>query len=347
MRFCAASVTGFAPPEPCQSFRNDRSSASGAGKWGLAMATDTRGIVVSNPICIEGDSLLNCIISRLDPQELRSGLLFWDKIDFPSNNLVTFPLNQDEEFLISIDILSRTHINLTGIIADDGSVTPLHITAPLNLATGEKSMTFMHLPMFRHCHVTAFRALDEREPGVWSLATGERSISFLDDELDMDRGALVSIHHAIPVPDKDVPLEDILKFKTRRRDELLSLRHHLDGIYQRVLNAGDGPLALNSEISALERAIVDHMKAAKDSGLVFRWSGLDASINVWPGAVTAGVLLSQGLSLPEALVAGGAAALSVSVGAGLKAGRIQPTPFRYISRYHDELFGGGVNGAPQ
>ena len=31
MRFCAASATGFVPPEPCQSLRNGGSSASGAG----------------------------------------------------------------------------------------------------------------------------------------------------------------------------------------------------------------------------------------------------------------------------------------------------------------------------
>jgi hypothetical protein len=35
MRFCAASATGFVPPEPCQSLRNGGSSASGAGKWGI------------------------------------------------------------------------------------------------------------------------------------------------------------------------------------------------------------------------------------------------------------------------------------------------------------------------
>jgi hypothetical protein len=34
--FCAASATGFVPPEPCQSLRNGGSSASGAGKSGIA-----------------------------------------------------------------------------------------------------------------------------------------------------------------------------------------------------------------------------------------------------------------------------------------------------------------------
>jgi hypothetical protein len=39
MRFCAASVTGFVPPEPCQSLRNGGSSACGAGKWGIPAKT--------------------------------------------------------------------------------------------------------------------------------------------------------------------------------------------------------------------------------------------------------------------------------------------------------------------
>jgi hypothetical protein len=138
-----------------------------------------------------------------------------------------------------------------------------------------------------------------------------------------------------------VPLQDILEFKARRGDELLALRGHLEQIYQRVVSAGDGPLAWRSEVGALERSISDHMKAARASGLTFRLSGFDASLNLLPGVSAALAAHGQGLSVLESLMAGSAAAaatLSVNVAAALKGGRAQPTPFRYVSRYHDELF---------
>ena len=129
--------------------------------------------------------------------------------------------------------------------------------------------------------------MDEREPGVWSLATGERSIVFADRDLETGRGALVRLHKAIPVPDKDVPLQDVLEFRERRRSELLALRYHLEQIYQRVLSAGDGELAINTELGILDRAIADHIKASKEARFKFCGVSFNASLNLIDGVKVA------------------------------------------------------------
>jgi hypothetical protein len=61
----------------------------------------------------------------------------------------------------------------------------------------------------------------------------------------------VRLFEAIPLPDKEVLHQDILEFRTKYCPELLTLRYHLDTINQRIVAAGDGERALNSELGAL------------------------------------------------------------------------------------------------
>ncbi len=270
-----------------------------------------RGLVISCPIEIKGSTLL-AKTTDLDPQELRHSLLFWDNLEFPASRAIYFGGGTDAKFLEQCGIIQRTVVPFKGETID-GRV-------------------------YREAHVGVYRQLDEAEPGVWSLATGENSISFLDDELDEGRGALVRLHQAIPVPDKEVPLADILEFRTKRRDELLALREHLERAYQRVITAGDGQLAWNTEIDALQGAIVDHIKVSRESGLRLRLSGLSASLNLPRLAISAIAAQSLQLPLVASLLTAGAASISVSVGAALKRHEPSRTPFRYISSYQNELF---------
>lgn len=270
-----------------------------------------RGLVISCPIAISGNSL-SIKTTALDPQELRFALLFWDKLDFPTNNLIQVQLGQDAQFLASEGILNRTKVQVLG---------------RGDMAQG-----------FAQAHVQAYRILDKHEPGVWSLGTGDNAISFLDADVENDRGALIRLYQAIPVPDKDVPFQDILEFRSKRSAELLALRHHLEAIYQRIVAAGDGALALNTEIGALEQAIADHVKASKESKMSFRSMGFDASLNV-PAGVRAGIAtFNMSLDAVEALLAGLAAAISFGPGVSLKGRNVTPTPFRYVSSYHDNVF---------
>jgi hypothetical protein len=270
-----------------------------------------RGLVISSPVEISGRSL-NIKNSDLDPQELRFSLLFWDKLNFPTNNIINLGLNDDSQFLAETKILERLHVTVGG--------------------AGDMAQAF------QLAHVHAFKTFDQMQPGVWSLATGENSISFLDGDLEMGRGILVRLYQAIPVPNKDVPLQDILEFREKYRAELLALRHHLDAIYQRILAAGDGALALNSELSALESAIADYIKTARAVRFPFVGMSFDASLNV-PAAVAAGMAAFEtGLGGITSLLAGAAAGFAVGPTASLKKHKDGQIPFRYISSYNERVF---------
>lgn len=273
-----------------------------------------RGLVVSVPIEIIDGGGLYVRSSSLAPQELRSSILFWDKLDFPQSRLINFADTPDTQFLAESGILQRS-------------------MSPIFSLMGGRVGQAMH-----ESQVAVFRELDKREPGSWSLAVGQKSIAFPDHDLESGRGVLVKLYGAIPVPDKEVPLQEILDFKQRRGAELQALRYHMDSVYQRLISAGDGALAWESEIDQLKSSIEDHIRVSRETKFKFRLFDLSASLNLVP--VAAAVLSRNYLhiSLGESVVTGVAAGIAINISSGLKNRKSSKTPFNYVSSYHKELF---------
>lgn len=270
-----------------------------------------RGLVISRPVEVSNNTLQ--VMGSVDLQELRLSLLFWDKLDYPTNNLIHFGLDPECQFLEGAGVLRRTDIRVIG--------------------SGQMAQAFVQ------AHVAAFKLLDAKEPGVWSVATGVNAVSFPEADLDLGRGVLVSLHRAIPVPDKEVPLQDVLEFRAKRRDELMALRHHLEDIYERVISAADGALALAKETERLQRAVDNHIKIARETRFRLRLADVDASLNFAPAVGVGAITLLASGSVTHALAAAaGSAVLSVKVGPSLKSHKATATPFRYVSSYHRELF---------
>lgn len=312
MRRPPTNVSGARTPKPAQ----PRSSLGAAAELASRqLEADERGLVVSAPITI-GESG-GSVGSALDPQELRFSLLFWDLLDYPTNNVITVGLDPDAAFLVESGILARSHAKVTG--------------------AGEFGLAFLE------GHLQTYRALEKRDPGRWSLARGERSLSFREGETVVGRGAILELHQAIPVPNKDVPLAEVMEFKARRRAELLGLRHHLERLYQSIIDAPDRDLALATEVSDLEKAIADHIRVSKEAKFPLRLSGFQAKLDWKTVSAGTGAFLAasqQGLSLVGSLLsgAGAAAAISLSVGVGLRDRKASKTPFEYVSKFHKELF---------
>lgn len=144
----------------------------------------------------------------LDPQETRYWLLFWDQLVLPEVCGIYLESEGDESFLESVGVLKRFIVDGNLCMHDD----------PTKDRDDEQ---------YQHHFMNAFRQLEVAQPGCWSIATGPRSITLDQEHLDAGRGVLVELHRALPVPGGDTPLDDLLKFKERRRDELLEVRHRL------------------------------------------------------------------------------------------------------------------------
>jgi len=283
--------------------------------------TSQRGILVSTPV-VAKSGRLRVEGSPFDPQELRFWLLFWDKLNFPL--LDSFPIEPgpDGEFLQSEAILKREFVKDACII--------LHDEVSEDLPQEQ----------FQYHFLRAFRALDTAEPGIWSIATGDRSLILDADQGGDGRGVLFELHRALPVPHKDVPLDDLLEFKAKRFDELIALRHHLEQVYQKIISAPDSSMALVSEFEAVDAALSDYLKVARQ-GIIKKWilASVEAELQILPAINTSVVAFVAGLPLAQSLLAGAAAGISVKTASGLKdLHRLQGTPWRYVSRYSNELF---------
>jgi hypothetical protein len=279
------------------------------------------GLVISNPVMIEGSSFR--IGGGLDPQELRFWLLFWDRLDWPDSKIISFPLGE-AEILRKEGILTRTPGK--NFISGDGAT------------------------LFAQGHLDAFRQHTIEEPGLWALAEGDRSFLVRSSDFGASGGTQFALYEAIPVPDKEVPLEKILEFKSKRRDELLALRIEIDEVFARTMKAGTEE-GYRKAIFEIDQRCVDVLKVAKEMRWPLRF--VDWKSNFSLDLIQLGAAFAAGYSIPgpvglqlsSGLVAAWGAAKAGAAKATIEFSGITWTknpvknhPFRYVSSYHDKLF---------
>ena len=104
-----------------------------------------RGIVITPQFDFDGQTLR--LKGGFDPASLRQYLLYWDKIDWPDNNIISIGESDDDgtAFLISTGILERTMVRFNSFNGNIGH-------AMLDM------------------QVSALEMRNESEPGAWSLA---------------------------------------------------------------------------------------------------------------------------------------------------------------------------------
>jgi uncharacterized protein DUF6236 len=191
-------------------------------------------------------------------------------------------------------------------------------------------------------HVQAFLEVSKQEPGIWALAQGERSFLFDQGFASNVRSTLIELYRAIPVPDKDVPLEDILEFRTKRRDELLRLRTTIDDFYAEVVGSSDRDYELRRRVSEIEKSCIDLLRLCMNSKNPFRLSDWKISFSLSPGVGTAlGGLIGQSFGLTEiGAFLGGLAGASLKISNDWKLGGVseQNSPYWYVASFHRELF---------
>lgn len=291
------------------------------GKTKSPSITDkVRGLVVSPPIVIDGTSLF-ARSSNLDPQELRSAILFWDKLVWPSSRAIYFASGPDEQFLESAGILSRPDYTVWG----DGAQ---------GIAAGQ---------------ILAFNDLDKRESGQWCLAQGKDSLMIKGGSLIASAGPQLELHQAIPIPDKDVPLAEVLEFKRRRRDELCSLREQIDAFAAAINAAEDKSAELEKHVKLIDQACADAIRVGSEWQFPVRLTNFKSTFEIRPFQTLAGALAgSQFASLTATQIA-----LSAVTGAALATApalklsfdgfewrglRPRLGPYRYVYQFHHELF---------
>jgi hypothetical protein len=75
-----------------------------------------RGIVITPRFDFSGQRISTT--GGLEAEDLRRYLLYWDKIDYPHNKMISTGAGPNEQFLIEAGVLSRTEVRLDNFSGD-------------------------------------------------------------------------------------------------------------------------------------------------------------------------------------------------------------------------------------
>jgi hypothetical protein len=227
----------------------------------------------------------------LSAEELRYFILYWDEIVIPGNNLVYIGVPGEEE-LIKCGAISRPRIAFQGSFQGD-QVT--------NAILG--------------CQGIVAEQLVKRTDTDWVIHQIGTTLSVLRNFSERRNMLRIVLAEALPVPSPDIPVAELLEFKSRRRDQLVEMHEALDAVYQEVLAAPDSDLAARKAISQLKRTIesvntvtAKELRSEKKYSISvqFNLDGARATPAIGAGALFD--LFTNGLTIPIGIV--GSALLS-------------------------------------
>lgn len=298
-----------------------------------------RGIFLSAPIHYDGRQV-TAATSSIDPAELRRAVLFWDRLVWPDSRIVSFGSNYDEITLENEGLLSRPRPQAYNDDAQVGSMSALvRIENSTNTTIGKHTSKY-----FVDQHVNEFLALDKNEPGQWVMAEGENSLHLTNQNFVPNRGQIVTLARAVPLPDATFPIDELLEFKERRRDEIVSLTFELDKFYSQIANSEDRDFEMNRILRVIDKNCADMIKVARESKRRFHLGDWNTSLSVnnfesAGNRVVAWDAIGSSFGLPVVGGILGAAASFVSFDRGLGSRRLadRQSPFRVVTTMHNEL----------
>ncbi len=212
-----------------------------------------RGIIITSEYSGTKDNLQLC--GGVNPSKLREYLLYWDKIDYPTNNVIYTGLSPDEKYLEEVGVLKRTNTIITG----NFMINP-EIVIKSQLATLE---------------------INSKNTGeIWSIAQPTKKIILPSNESIRERNIQVELYDCIPVPSANVNLEDILNFKEHRYDELREFRLLLDEMYESIVNSSDIDFTKNKCIGRLQNKVIDIHKIMDESRIKKFLSSVKVELNI-------------------------------------------------------------------
>lgn len=280
-----------------------------------------RGLVMTCPMEVSGSKLF-IKQTRLHHEELRYGLLYWDKLVWPSSRFIHFANGVDEDYLVSVGALERPDFTVMG----DGAQ---------GLLTGV---------------LMAHRELSKRQPRAWALLEGENSLSYQRDVTSQPEALSIELLRCIPIPQGDVPLPEILEFKEKRKDELFHLRVELERLESKAKLSNDPAEFIELSKGDIDQACSDVLKVSSEwqfpvilADKSFEFS-FDAEKMVKTYAVASGAtwmtgvdVILPGASQVIALTAGVASQFLVSAKPKLIGLKRDLGPYAYAYRMHKEL----------
>ena len=195
-----------------------------------------RGIVLSSPIHIHQSS--GSFSSTINADLLRRSLLFWDKLLWPKSNLIYLEGGPDENYLEKIGVLERPYIK----VSESGDLVNLFATS----------------------YISFFNSLNNEHPGQWSLASGEDAFFWDNNPTNKLNSLQLNLMQAVPIPDIDMPFDEILNFKETRKDELRCFQAEIDAFVKEIFFSENKENAFNKKLKYIKQSSNDLINSAKE-----------------------------------------------------------------------------------
>lgn len=199
-----------------------------------------RGIIMAPPVEVNGNTIIGGGVDL--EQEIRMALFFWDKIILPNNNMfyMSYSNIDDVNLLQNEKILTIEEVWLTG-----------------SYSVNEDFFLNIQEEIFNNYNHKGTEYL-------WSLQQLHKDLSFKASKnirKTLQRTIEFELYKAIPIPQRSIPIEEILNFKEKYNDELIMLRLCLSAMYDEIISSPDQIFTQNTKMLQLEKAICDLHKS--------------------------------------------------------------------------------------
>lgn len=166
--------------------------------------------------------------------------LYWDELIIPTSNIFAVGIAGEEDF-INAGFLSR----------------------PYNISSGNNTNVDI-VNIYSGAQISTLDSLRKSRSDVdWRLNHIGSSLGVSGDDTVKKETLRLELYGVLPVPDESVHVQDILKFKEKRRSELEALHNYFDELYLEVLSSGDFNLKRAKAFAQLKNSIKDLRKLNK------------------------------------------------------------------------------------
>ncbi|MBI1682692.1 DUF6236 family protein [Caulobacter hibisci] len=190
-----------------------------------------------------------------------------------------------------------------------------------------------------------YQKLNARDPGGWAIWEQDGQALIPGYELEPGLGFRLDLQRAFIVPSRALPVDDILAFRRRYREDLTSLRLHIDELCAKIAANGLDRAAIRTEIERFDSELArytktvagwNNRKAVADLSISMNWTKAFAAAGATTVAATA-LPIELPVAAPVlALLGAAAAGLKIETTAGLKREETR-SPFRYFGAIRHEL----------
>lgn len=281
-----------------------------------------KGLIIPSGVIVtdsDGDSQIGG--GNIDPALIRNWVMFWDEFICPDNNFISTGLSQDLGFLQEQGLLTRNIVPFSG-----------------GVSSGDFGKLFLAAQEITYLQKNA------EEPGKWSMGQSEGIIKGQGASQGTEACLVFDLINSIQLPDRLVPINEILEFKEKRRDELSAFHSYLEEIYLRITASKDIPRSKTHELEKLEAAISEYNRTVQEKFqnrlLTSLRVILDRSLLTSAGMAMGAASLAPSIGLP-ALGAGamvGSASFAIQSILTERSPSTGMHPLTYVAKVENELF---------